>query len=770
MKELFAFLLPPATALVGMRISHLILGKKLDEEFTFGLRFALGMCVGMFVFTQSILFGAVVGLKLCAFLAWAVFAWALAEAVLLAAKISADLQPIRFRLSHLWLLLLTPVLLLLWTYGRLNLVDGVHEFDAGAFWLLKARILYFDHGQPFRDLLHTSNLAYTHMDYPWLAPGLYTLTYGALGGVDEFVIKIWPLWMIIALCGAIFSIGRVWRKPHPAPILTIVLLCFLPATERFLAQEGATIPILFCVSIAALLLVISFMRRSPVALAAGVLALGGCAATKLEGIVYAILWAIPLSLYCWRCGWLKNSLIWKAVLIAACFLLPYGVTRLAKPVPYPESHWLRDGIATPKRVLHEFPQALFLGIGSRSFDPAFFAWQSPDNDHLHYVGKWQGWNTFAGPELSVLPWILLPVLGLTFWKKPKNRLDLATLLAVIGGQFVALSLIISCLAQDQANLNALIDFTGENVGRYFYPFFVAAFLGTMAIWVLEHDFTPATVQKSAEPDNAGAQPHRAGGNHFRPSPKPGLSPSHQMRDVTTSNADIPPCVSVVMPVFNEGQTVAQIINLVLAQNLVKQLIIVDDGSTDNTWENLQTIARTDNRISLTRHEVNQGKGAALRTGFASADSPYVIIQDADLEYDPTEYYRLIAPLFHGQADVVFGSRFIGSELHRVLYYWHSLGNKFLTTISNMATNLNLTDMETCYKAFRREVIQKVTIQENRFGFEPEITAKIARMKLRIYEVSISYRGRTYQEGKKIGWRDGAHAFWCIIKYNFLFRS
>jgi len=244
---------------------------------------------------------------------------------------------------------------------------------------------------------------------------------------------------------------------------------------------------------------------------------------------------------------------------------------------------------------------------------------------------------------------------------------------------------------------------------------------------------------------------------------------HEMRDIK-SNADIPPCLSVVMPVFNEGPTVTEIIKLVLAQPLVKQLIVVDDCSTDSTWGNLQAIARTDDRISLTRHEVNRGKGAALRTGFASANCPFVIIQDADLEYDPTEYYRLISPLQAGQADVVFGSRFIGSELHRVLYYWHSLGNRFLTTLSNMATNLNLTDMETCYKAFRREVIQKVKIQESRFGFEPEITAKVSRMNLRIYEVSISYRGRTYQEGKKVGWRDGVHAIWCIFKYNFFSRS
>jgi glycosyltransferase involved in cell wall biosynthesis len=238
-----------------------------------------------------------------------------------------------------------------------------------------------------------------------------------------------------------------------------------------------------------------------------------------------------------------------------------------------------------------------------------------------------------------------------------------------------------------------------------------------------------------------------------------------MRDIK-SNADIEPCLTVVMPVFNEDATVTEIVNTVLAQRLVQQFIIVDDGSTDETWEKLQAVSRTDARISLFRHEVNRGKGATLRTAFTNANSAYVIIQDADLEYDPSEYFRLIAPLLAGQADVVFGSRFVGSEARRVLYYWHSVGNKFLTTLSNMATNLNLTDIETCYKAFRREVIQKVTIQESRFGFEPEITAKVARMNLRIYEVAISYRGRTYLEGKKVGWRDGVHAIWCIVKYNF----
>jgi glycosyltransferase involved in cell wall biosynthesis len=229
-----------------------------------------------------------------------------------------------------------------------------------------------------------------------------------------------------------------------------------------------------------------------------------------------------------------------------------------------------------------------------------------------------------------------------------------------------------------------------------------------------------------------------------------------------------PCLSVIMPVYNEDQTLGEIIEAVLRQPLVAQLICVDDCSLDETPAILEKHAKTDPRLKLLRHSVNRGKGAALRTGVASATAPIVVIQDADLEYDPKEYPKLIAPILEGHADVVFGSRFVGSEEHRVLYFWHSIGNRLLTLASNIFTNLNLTDMETCYKAFRREVIQRIGIEEDRFGFEPEITAKVARMNARIYEVAISYHGRTYAEGKKIrGW-DGLRAMWCIIKYN-LFR-
>jgi glycosyltransferase involved in cell wall biosynthesis len=228
------------------------------------------------------------------------------------------------------------------------------------------------------------------------------------------------------------------------------------------------------------------------------------------------------------------------------------------------------------------------------------------------------------------------------------------------------------------------------------------------------------------------------------------------------------CLSVIMPVYNEEATVSEIIRRVLAQDVVQELIIVDDCSSDNTLAVLRGIASTESRIRLFSHDVNQGKGAALRTGFKEALADVVIIQDADLEYDPSEYKKLLTPILRGQAEVVYGSRFLGSEAHRVLYFWHSVGNFVLTLLSNMATNLNLTDMETGFKAFRREIIQQITLVENRFGFEPEVTAKMARFKprLRIYEVAVSYYGRTYEDGKKIGWRDGVSALKSIFKYNF----
>ncbi len=231
----------------------------------------------------------------------------------------------------------------------------------------------------------------------------------------------------------------------------------------------------------------------------------------------------------------------------------------------------------------------------------------------------------------------------------------------------------------------------------------------------------------------------------------------------TVTPEVAPCLSVVMPAYNEMATIEQVVEAVLASPYTAEVVVVDDGSTDGTREALEKI--DDPRVRVFLQPFNQGKGAAIRRGFAEASAAFVIVQDADLEYDPAEFGDLVAPLLADKADVVYGSRFLSGRPHRVLYFWHSLGNRLLTVVSNMFTDLNLTDMETCYKVFRREVLDSFTLEEDRFGIEPEMTAKIAAGRWRVYEVGISYSGRTYDEGKKIGWKDGLRAFYCIVRYS-----
>lgn len=229
-------------------------------------------------------------------------------------------------------------------------------------------------------------------------------------------------------------------------------------------------------------------------------------------------------------------------------------------------------------------------------------------------------------------------------------------------------------------------------------------------------------------------------------------------------------LTVVIPIYNEESTLGPILERVLEQEMVGEVILVDDGSYDGTAKVAESWVEREKKVRLIEHERNRGKGAALRTGFENATCPYVIVQDADMEYDPADFERVVAPLAADEADVVYGSRYLKKDPRNVMRFWHTMGNRFLTLLSNMMSDLYVTDMETCYKGFRREVIQAIPIEENRFGFEPEVTAKVARMKLRVMETSVHYYPRSYDDGKKIGWKDGVRAIWCILKYNFFDRE
>ncbi len=294
MRECIAFLLPPATALAGMRLNRLILGRRLDARFGFGLRFALGFAMGALAFSQLLLLGALAGADAATPLGRGVLVWGLVEAVLLYRRQTRAGWRVPLRTAHLWLLLLAPVACWLWVIGRLSVLESTLEFDATAFWVFKAKVLYLVQGARLLEWIRRPDLAYAHWDYPLLVPGLYALGYGAVGAVDEFVNKVWPFWMMVSLCSAVLSLARVWTRPRPLPLLTVIILCFLPASLHFVRQEGGTLPMLFYASLAALLLTTALHRSDPIALAAAPIVLaGGGPPARAPGT--AGLWALPGS-------------------------------------------------------------------------------------------------------------------------------------------------------------------------------------------------------------------------------------------------------------------------------------------------------------------------------------------------------------------------------------------------------------------------------------------------------------------------------------------
>lgn len=496
-QEVIAFILPPATALAGMRLSRWILGEKFEGQFGFGFRFAFGLGVGMVAFTQAILLCALIGINAAAVLAWAAIIWGAAELVLRAMKFPEAAKSIKFQASHLWLLLLLPLLYSWWVFGSLSTLEGTLEFDANAFWVFKSKIMYLEQGRDFLAVLHQPDLAYMHLDYPMLVPCLYTLTYGAVGGVDEFVNKVWPFWMMVSLSIGILSMAYSWRKPHPLPVAVVTLIGFLPATLQFIRNEGGTIPMVFAISMATLLVVKAISDESDVAPAAIPLAFAVCFCTKLEGVVFSGICACALLPFCLRRRWLANTTFLRSAAVAVVCLLPYAFYRLTKPVVHPESLWMHDLASTPGGALHRFPQALFLNFFARFFSPQFFQWKAND-DHLQWAGQWTGLGSLSNPELSVLPWLLLAMLLVTLIFNRRGRLTLGWLSGVILVVLVFLSFVIASLSRMQTDLSRVIDMTLNVSGRYYYPFFVAWFLGIVALWFPNKSDLPVLPQASGK--------------------------------------------------------------------------------------------------------------------------------------------------------------------------------------------------------------------------------------------------------------------------------
>jgi hypothetical protein len=503
MREWIAFLLPPATALAGMRLNRLLLGRELDARFGFGLRFALGFAMGALAFSQLLLLGALAGANAATPLGRGVLVWGLVEAVLLYRRQPGAGWRVPLRTAHLWLLLLAPVAYWLWVIGRLSVLESTLEFDAIAFWVFKAKVLYLVQGAGLLEWIRRPDLAYAHWDYPLLVPGLYALGYGAVGAVDDFINKVWPFWMMVSLCAAVLSLARVWIRPRPLPLLTVIILCFLPASLHFVRQEGGTLPMLFYASLAALLLTTALHRSDSIALAAAPIVLAGGGAAKLEGFLYAAAWAAVLVAFRRRLRWADLPLVRRGLLGSGLCLVPYALYRLAGPMPHPESNWWRTGIAAPTATLRRLPQLLLVDVVGRFFGTSFFRWQSPDGDHLEWVGHWQGVVSIVNPELSVLPWLLMAIVTLSLLSRREHRLPLGLLTAVTLGVLAFLSLAIACLPETQASVWAVIDYWSGVVPRYSYPFFGAWFVGAMTLWLGRPNGTNHEAHAEA-PDLGGA--------------------------------------------------------------------------------------------------------------------------------------------------------------------------------------------------------------------------------------------------------------------------
>jgi hypothetical protein len=506
MKDFIAFVLPIATALAGLRIGGWVLGKWPAGQFGFGFRFVYGLAIGMLVFSHAVLFCAIAGFNGATVLARLVLIWGGVEILLLAVQLPAWVKRIKFQPGHAWLLLLLPVIFWAFVMGRLSTLEGTMEFDANATWVFRAKILYLEQGQNLVDTIRTSNLTYAHMDYPWLIGGIYTFGYGAVGGVDEFVNKVWPFWMMIGLCMAILSLAKVWTRPHPLPVAAAIVVLFLPGTLQFVRWEGGTVPMAFYASMVALLLFDAISNARSFTMAAAMPVIAGCAATKFEGVMYGVFWLFALLPFCWKYKWLTNKSFWKSSVFGLLCLMPFVWYRLLKPDSYGLNQWWRE-FQDWKMALPAFFKAFAIYLGGRFFNSNFFHWNLVNPDHVQWDGQWIGLASFANEQYSVLFWLLLVLLVLSFWKK-RQKTALFVLFAVLVSIMAFLTLVLTGVAYIEGDVphsfvysDLFINWDSpRDIGRYFFPFSIAGFLAVITLWFPE--------DKATAPQAPQAPPHQ----------------------------------------------------------------------------------------------------------------------------------------------------------------------------------------------------------------------------------------------------------------------
>ena len=493
MNELISILLPPAVGLAGMRLVRWLLGADYEARHGLGLRFAVGLGAGMLVSTQIVLLGTLLGLKLAGAVAGISFAWGSFELLLLGRKGAGNLKLPRFQRAHLWLLLLLPVAFYFWVFGRLSVVEGAMEFDGVSHWLVKSRMMYFRTGIDFLALAQKPQLAYAHWDYPLLVPILYTLNYAAIGEANEFIVKVWPCWMMLALCLAVLSLADAWRRPHPLPLAAVLVFCLLPATMYYIHREGGTAAMVFYAGLSTLLIIRALLRNEAATLAAAMLMLAGCAMSKFEGMLYSAAWSCPLLAVCWKRGWFKNIALWRTLLVAVLCVVPYIAFRLQKPAPHPESAWPQVAIHSPGPALKRFPEILGVGLARRFFHKDFAHWTETPDGRLEWSGTWQGFQTASNYQLHILPSLTLLLLGIGMWQRRHWRTLLA-LTFVVFGVFAFVAFVMACLPDlfpQGTEGGYVLAKTGDDMSRYSYPFFAAWFLGIVSIWFGEGTVVPA---------------------------------------------------------------------------------------------------------------------------------------------------------------------------------------------------------------------------------------------------------------------------------------